>query len=191
MLDNYYRQREGFTDRLKLIHGGRRGAPSQRDAQEFTRLYRESYPKVYGYVRRRMEGDAAAEDIVAEAYLFAARSFHRYDPKMAQFSTWVIRIAINCMVSHYRKERPHASLDELPEWSSTQSDESSAIDDRELVNQLLDELDERDRILVLMKYRDGKRNVEIAEELGMNPSTISTALARALAKMREAYERSM
>jgi RNA polymerase sigma factor (sigma-70 family) len=95
------------------------------------------------------------------------------------------------MVSHYRKERPHASLDELPEWSSTQSDESSAIDDRELVNQLLDELDERDRILVLMKYRDGKRNVEIAEELGMNPSTISTALARALAKMREAYERSM
>lgn len=146
---------------------------------------------MYGYVRRRMEGDAAAEDIVAEAYLLAARSFHRYDPKLALFSTWVIRIAINCMASHYRKEHPLASLDDLPEWLSSQIDEQAVVDDRELVNQLLDELDERDRILVLMKYRDGKRNVEIAEELGMNPSTISTALARALAKMREAYERSM
>ena len=108
---------------------------------------------------REQMTDAAAEDIVAEAYLLAARSFHRYDPKLALFSTWVIRIAINCMASHYRKEHPLASLDDLPEWSSSQIDEQAVVDDRELVNQLLGELDERDRILVLMKYRDGKRKI--------------------------------
>ena len=174
--------------RLRLVHGG---ASASRDKEEFTRLYRESYPKVYGYVRRRMEGDAATEDVVAEAYLLAARSFHLFDPKLAQFSTWVTRIAINCMASHYRKERPVAPLDELPESMVSWEDESDTVDDRELVARLLGVLDERDRQLVLLKFRDGRRNVEIAEELGMNPSTVSTVLSRAVAKMREAYERSM
>jgi len=173
---------------LRLIRGG---ASERSDAQEFTRLYRESYPKVYGYICRRMEGDPATEDVVAEAYLLAARSFHQYDPSLAQFSTWVTRIAINCMVSHYRRERPLASLDELPEHVDSWVDESDVIVDRELVNRLMGVLDERDRQLVIMKYREGRRNVEIAQELGMNPSTVSTVLSRAVAKMREAYERNM
>lgn len=172
---------------FRLIHGD---APDKREAQEFTRLYRESYSKVYGYVRRRMGGDAATEDVVADAYLLAARSFHQFDPSRAQFSTWVIRIAINCMVSHYRKERPVAPLDELPESVITWEDESDSIDDHELVVRLLGVLDERDRQLILLKYRDNLRNVEIADRLGLNPSTVSTVLSRAVAKMREAYERS-
>ena len=35
------------------------------------------------------------------------------------------------------------------------------------------------------------RSVDIAEELGMNPSTVSTKLAKALAKMRVDAKRSM
>ena len=173
---------------LRLIHGD---APGGRDAQEFTRLYRESYPKVYGYVCRRMGGDPATEDVVAEAYLLAARSFKRFDPARAQFSTWVTRIAINCMVSHYRKEHPVAPLDELSESAVSWTDELDVVDSQELVARLLEVLDDRDRQLVLMKYRDGMRNVEIAEQLGMNSSAVSTVLARAVAKMRETYERSM
>ena len=170
---------------LRVTHGG---TPHGRDAETFTRLYRESYPRVYGYVRRRMEGDAAAEDVVAEAYLHAARSFHRFDSAKAQFSTWVTHIAINCMVSHYRRERPWAPLDENRELVAPIEGESDLADDRELVTRLLGTLGERDRQLVLLKYRDGMRNVDIAHELGMNSSTVSTVLARAIAKMRTAYE---
>ena len=173
---------------LRVTHGG---TPHGRDAETFTRLYRESYPRVYGYVRRRMEGDAAAEDVVAEAYLHAARSFHRFDPAKAQFSTWVTHIAINCMVSHYRRERPWAPLDENRELVAPIEGESDLADDRELVTRLLGTLGERDRQLVLLKYRNGMRNVDIAHELGMNPSTVSTVLARAIAKMRTAYEEAM
>ena len=166
-------------------------APKERDAQEFTRLYRESYPKVYGYVCRRMEGNAATEDVVAEAYLLAARSFHRFDSERALFSTWVTRIAINCMASCYRRERPLASLEDMREPVVSWEDELDAADDRELVNRLFGVLDERSQRLVIMKYHDGMRNIDIARELGMNPSTVSTALSRAVAKMREAYEGSM
>lgn len=37
-----------------------------------------------------------------------------------------------------------------------------------------------------MKYRDGKRNVEIVAELGVNPSTLSSRLFKAIRKMRDA-----
>lgn len=173
---------------FKVVEGGRNSA--SRDEREFTKLYLESYGQVYNYVRRRMGGDPAAEDVVAEAYLLAARSFHRYDPTRAKFSTWVTRIAINCMVSHYRSERASVSLDEVPEtFFSSQEDDT--LGDRELVDQLLGVLDDREREMVIMKYQEGKRNVDIAEELGMNPSTVSTLLSRAISKMRDAYERSM
>jgi RNA polymerase sigma-70 factor (ECF subfamily) len=138
-----------------------------------------------------MNGDSATEDVVAEAYLLAARSFKQFDPSRAQFSTWVTRIATNCMVSHYRKERPVVPLDGLMESAISCTDETDTVGDQELVARLLAVLDDRGRQVVLMKYRDGMRNVEIASQLEMNSSTVSTILARSISKMREAYERGM
>ena len=174
--------------KFTLIEGG---VSSRRGAREFTRLYRESYPLVYNYVRVRMTDDAAAEDVVSEAFLLAARFFDRFDPSRAKFSTWVVKIAINCMRGHWRKERPTVAIDDLPESTFAVFDESAEVDNRELVGLLLKELDDRERELVLLKYRDGLRNVEIAERLGMNASTVSTVLSRAIARMREVYERSV
>ena len=59
-----------------------------------------------------------------------------------------------------------------------------------LFSREIDERDaaERDRELVALKYHEGLGNVEIARQLGMNPSTVSTRLSRALARMRQAAE---
>lgn len=172
---------------FRAIDGDRR-TPANSDKDEFTRLYLESYKLVYNYVRHRMPGNEA-EDVVAEAYLLAARSFGSFDPTRAKFSTWVISIAHNCMVNHYRKVRATSSLKEVPEHLYSVQDEQDAVGDRELVDQLLGTLDARERELVLLKYREGMRNVDIAEKLQMNPSTVSTMLSRALSKMRNAAER--
>lgn len=145
---------------------------------------------MYNFVRRRVFDQAAAEDIVAEAYLLAARSFGKYDPSRAKFSTWVTKIAINCMNSYWRKEHPTAPLDEIPESMASQPSATSEIADRDQVERLLAVLDKTERKLVLMKYRDGYRNIDISEVLGMNASTVSTKLASALAKMRAAAEMS-
>ena len=55
--------------------------------REFERLYLECYPTVYGWVRARMAGDSDAEDVVAEAFLKAARAFGSFDPARAKFGT--------------------------------------------------------------------------------------------------------
>lgn len=173
----------GFTGKFRA-HSTR-----TTDAErEFERLYRESYELVYNYVRGRMGADDGAEDVVSEAYLKAARSFGKFDPDRAKFSTWVVRIAVNCMNDRWRRARPSSCIDDLPEGSFAQPDDTSAIDDRDLVDRLLGALDGTERDLVLMKYLLGYRNVDIASELGMNASTVSTVLARALVKMRIAAE---
>ena len=58
--------------------------------------------------------------------------------------------------------------------------------DADLAERLFQSLDDVERELVRLKYYEGRRNVEIAEELGINASTVSTKLARALQKMRSA-----
>ena len=47
-------------------------------------------------------------------------------------------------------------------------------------------LDDDERELVVLKFREDMRNVDIAQQLGMNASTVSTLLSRAVAKMRAA-----
>ena len=166
------------------MRGGRSAAE-----REFEKLYLQSYKLVYSYVRARMSNDADAEDVVSEAFLKAAHSFASFDPRRAKFSTWVVTIARNCMISHFRKERPTVVLEDVPASAIAVEGEQASIEDRDLALQLLSALDADEREIVLLKYREGLRNVDIARHLSMNPSTVSTVLARALEKMRMRAER--
>ena len=144
---------------------------------------------MYNYVRYRMDNADAAEDVVAEAFMLAARAFHTFDPTRAKFSTWVTSIASNCMNSYYRKVKPTYDIDDVPESRLSSPGEQSQAEDRAFVDYLLGVLSQEERQLVVMKYREGKRNTDIAQELGMNVSTVATKLSKALTKMRVVAER--
>ncbi len=154
------------------------------EKREFEQLYRESYGLVFGYVRSRMHDIDATEDVVAEAFCKAARAFGTFDPARAKFSTWVVTIARNCMISYFRKERMTVALEHLPEQVAAEPAEIGAVEDNDFAMRLLSVLDEDECEIVLLKYREDMRNVQIAQELSMNPSTVATKLSRALAKMR-------
>ena len=167
---------------LKVLRGGGDDA-----THSFERHYRESYQLVYNYVPRRMASREATEDVVADAFLNAARAYDRFDPSRAKFSTWVISIAHNCIIDYYRHNPSTSDLEEVPEGAyadESSYDEQTA--NADLAVKLLALLDPTERELISKKYYEGKRNVEIADEMGMNLSTVSTKLARALAKMRDA-----
>lgn len=166
-----------------------RGSRGNSDAAQFERLYRENYEYVYNYVSFRMAGSQDAEDIVSEAFLKAARSFNAFDPNRARFSTWVVSIARNCLVDYWRKQRSNAPIEEVPDTVIAVEDDYAGLnEDAALARKLLAGLDESDRELVFLKYYKGMKNVDIAQELGMNASTVATRLQRALARMRATAE---
>ena len=154
--------------------------------REFERLYRDSYPLVYNYVRYRVVDADVAEDVVSEAFLLAARSFGKFDPTRAKFSTWVTKIAINCMNDYWRKQHVTASIDDVADAYVSLPSYEDAVGDKALALQLLGALSAEEREIVVLKYREGYRNVEIASMLGMNASTVSTKVAHALKVMRAA-----
>ena len=155
--------------------------------RSFEANYREHYSLVFNYVRRRMPNREATEDVVSDAFLRAARYYSRFDPSRSKFSTWVISIARNCISDYYEKDVLLAPIDEVPEGVyADESDNNSGIDNKELAEKLLSMLDDEERELVFLKFYQEKRNTEIAEELGMNVSTVSTKLSRIMAKLRTA-----
>lgn len=167
---------------FSLVGSGKR----DRNAS-FEHYYRESYSLVYNYVLRRTSNREVAEDVVSEAFLRAARFYERFDPTRAKFSTWVISIARNCISDYFDREVATAPIDEVPEGVFAQEDtQADHLDDLAMLQKLLAKLDDEEKELIYLKYYEGKRNTEIAEVLGMNASTVSTKLSRAIAKMREA-----
>ena len=179
-------QGSSHSKRLRVLRGGKTQTPSDR----FTELYRESYSLVYNYVLFRMADRDAAETVVAEAFLKAARAFDRYDESRAKFSTWVIAIARNCMTDYRNAHKPTVDLDEVPPTHFAVVDAYPTVnEDAEFARALLKVLDDDERELVYCKYYLGLRNVDIAERLGMNASTVATKLSRALDKMRAEAQR--
>lgn len=152
---------------------------------EFERLYRESFSEVYSFVMFQMLDEEAARDVTSDSFLRAARYFERFDPAQAKFATWVKAIARNCAADYYRARKITVPLDNVSDGAlPVAEDHSGSLADADLATQLLSCLSEEDREIVRLKFYEGISNNEIAQITGLNASTVSTRVQRALAKMR-------
>ena len=172
--------------------GHREGAHAEQDAgaskdARFTSLYRETFSKVFNYACYRLLDRVAAEEVTSDTFLRAYAAFDRFDPELASFSTWVIAIEKNCIINYLKRNKPTVPFEDVIEpVFASEDNRLDGLETDQLVLRALSVLDEHERELVFMKYQDEKRNVDIAEELGSNPSTVATQLARAVEKMRRA-----
>src|SRR5260370_35123587 len=76
--------------------------PGSRD--DFDRLYRDSYPRIYRTMLAVLGEPAAAEDCTQDAFVLAFQAWARWRPD-APAEAWLHRIAINVAVSHQRKAK--------------------------------------------------------------------------------------
>lgn len=160
------------------------------DKEQLESLYRDNFQKVYNYAYYRLLDPVEAEDVTSTVFVKAVANFDRFDPDKASFSTWIMRIAHNVLVDRYRTRKVNAPLDQVGSDEPSCEDDYPALDDRQArTAQLLSVLPEGDRELVYLKYYEDKKNIEIAEQLGMNPATVATRLRRALLTMRAFAEK--
>lgn len=78
---------------------------SNNDPDAFGRLYRLYFPQVFTFINFRVSSREDAEDLANGVFEKALGAIDRYQPKPAQFSTWLYTIAKNCIIDHYRKRR--------------------------------------------------------------------------------------
>lgn len=93
--------------------GGRRAGRSQRassglphKAREFGELYDEQVWRVYGFFGYRLSSREEAEDLTQLTFECALKAWSRYDPSKASTTTWLLAIARNLLIDHFRRDQP-------------------------------------------------------------------------------------
>ena len=176
----------GSADDRELVRRAQR-----EDKEAFEELIRRHQRRVFavasGILRRREDVEDIAQQVFVKAYF----SLKRFDQRAA-FSTWLYKITVNECWDLLRKKkvRPlvyEADLSEEQarmietsgEKGSTAPDISERLEARERVERLLEDLDERDRLMLILKEVEGFSIEEIAEVLELNANTVKVRLFRA------------
>lgn len=141
-------------------------------------------------------GDQAeANEITQETFIAALRALPSYQEKQS-LKAWLYKIALNQSRSHLRKRKVlerlrttltsifqvEAQKQALPEESAVQSEQEAAIWDS------LNQLDERYRTIVILRYFHELSIAEISEILSVNEGTINSRLYSAREKLRNALK---
>src|ERR1700686_3641945 len=176
----------GATDGRELVRRAQ-----QEDQEAFEELVRRHQHRVFavagGILRRREDVEDIAQQVFVKAYF----SLKRFDQRAA-FSTWLYKITVNECWDLLRKKkvRPLIYESELSEEQALQFDSpekhanhapdtSDTLEAREYVDHLLAGIDERDRLMLILKEVEGFAVEEIAQMLELNANTVKVRLFRA------------
>jgi RNA polymerase sigma-70 factor (ECF subfamily) len=161
------------------------------DKEAFEELVRRNHHRVFavagGILRRREDVEDIAQQVFVKAYF----SLKRFDQRAA-FSTWLYKITVNECWDLLRKKkvRPLVYESDLSEEQAQQytvsgeagrevPDISEKLADRQRIERLLDGLEDRDRLMLILKEVEGFAVEEIAELLHLNANTVKVRLFRA------------
>ena len=159
----------------------------------------------------RVGGDrAVAEEVVQDTFLALWDRAERYDPERGELRSWLAVVARNRALNRVRARLRRVPAEPLssvtgdgPEagamldWLLADGDplaaaapealpEAQAVDVETAAElaRLVEDLPVAERAVLLLAYRDGLSQTEIAERLGWPLGTVKTRTRRALARLR-------
>jgi RNA polymerase sigma-70 factor, ECF subfamily len=183
----------------------RRAQGPEREAKEaFEELIRRHQQRVFAVAGGILHRREDVEDIAQQVFVKAYFSIKRFDQRAA-FSTWLYKITVNECWDLLRKKkvRPLVYEADLSEEQAKQvlaaneaapkaPDVRDRLEARQRIERLLEGIDERDRMMLILKEVEGFAIEEIAEMLDLNANTVKVRLFRArrriVLRAREAGE---
>lgn len=158
-------------------------AEAQANPEKFSALYEKYVPKVREYFLRRLSGDSAvADDLAQEVFIRAFRYFPGFRMGNASYYTYLLHVAHSILVNHYRK-REHYTLSH-EEYGESPQHETGEMTFEEDVEKLLQALSQTEKEAMLLKYRDDLKVKEIAKRLGKTENAVKLILCRSRKKLR-------
>ncbi len=159
----------------------RRSSPeaAARQELEFSELFRSLYPQAYRVAYRLLGNPAAAEDAAAEAF---ARTFAAWDRvrNLPYRDAWVIKttghVALNAL---HRKPTPVVPARAIADEDATAT--------RLALVAALGGLSRRQQEAIVLHHLAGFTECEVADALGVAPSTVKTHLKRGMELLRDDF----
>ena len=153
-------------------------------------VHRSELPRVFNYFRYRLSDRALAEDLTSTTFEKAWRARAKYRRDRASVGTWLLSIARNVAIDHFRASRNAVPLSDLPEQPvhpTLDADLQRGADERRLAG-LIQVLPERERELLALKFGAEETNRAIARLTGLSESNVGTILSRTIATLRDRWQ---
>ena len=171
------------------------------DKGAYEELIKRHQQRVFAVAAGILRRHEDVEDIAQQVFVKAYFSLKRFDGRAA-FSTWLHRITLNECWDLLRKKKVRPLLYEsdlseeqaqrvaVSESDGVGPDIRQRLENQQRVEQLLEGLEERDKLMLILKEVEGFSIEEIAEVLDLNANTVKVRLFRARGRIvRKAAER--
>jgi len=174
------------------------------DAESFCRLAKNYERRLYALAAHYCRDPHDAEDLSQEVWLKAFKALPGFRAE-SSFYTWLRQITINAFLNHRRamtttrdKERTTLRFDSLDGMedetrsaalSTTRGEEEDGLVRKILVERVmgaLGELTPPQRLIFLLKHREGMTYQEIADACECSTGAVKKSLFRSLLKLRAA-----
>jgi len=183
---------------VQLAKGGDLGA-----FEVLTNRYEE---RVYSLAFRILRQEQDAEDVTQQTFISALENLGGFRGE-ARFSTWLFRIATHAALKLIRKRKgletislegateTTESSDNVPhpeyiaDWRQSPEELVHKKEIRELLEDALGRLDEKHRMVFLLRDVEGLSVRETAQALGLSEANTKVRLLRARLQLREALTR--
>jgi len=160
------------------------------DQQALADLYDWFMPRVYRYVVARVGNTHEAEDLTEEVFLKLLGAIGDFRWKDVPFSSWVFRIAHNCVATHFRRSAQRGGpTAEIPlDLADGRHDVAHAIEERitlEEVRAAAALLPDAQREVIALRFAVGLSIADTAKALGKREGNIKALQHKAVAKLQK------
>jgi RNA polymerase sigma-70 factor (ECF subfamily) len=149
-------------------------------------------PRVYGYVAYQVREREEAEDLTQQTFERALSHWDEFDEQRATVTTWLLAIARNLVVDHYRTRSRRPATVPLDEISDMQLEEPRYGDPQlgigAELETALSALGDRERELIALRYGADLSGPQIATLTGLSVANVQQILSRALRRLRNELE---
>jgi len=155
--------------------------------------------KVYTYILIMVKNECLAQDIFQDTFIKVIKSLHagKYQEN-GKFISWVVRIAHNLIIDHFRKEKQlktysnddyESDIFNSPRFSD-KNIEQNIIHNQIMndVRKLVDHLPEEQKEVILMRHFLGLSFKEIADQTDVSINTALGRMRYALINLRKLVE---
>lgn len=171
------------------------------DLTAFETLVNRHERRVYSLAMRILQHEQDAEDVTQQTFISALENLAGFREE-ASFATWLSRIATHAALKVLRKRQSHGSAysqepeadndaqpiphpEFIADWSQSPEELAKQNETRQLIEQALQELDDKHRLVFLLRDVEGLSVKETAALLGISEVNVKVRLLRARLRLRE------
>lgn len=164
-------------------------------ADALTTLFKRHNQLVFGIARRILHNDAEAEDTVQQIFLDVFRSIEQFNRQKGTFKTWLLMFAYHRTLNRRRSLLANRFFDTdpledfLPELLEGSRKDQAGLYDRILIQQVLRNLQPRQRRTIELTYFEGLTAEEISGRTGETVRVVRHNLYRGLEALRKALHK--